>query len=198
MRTYNFLLAMLIFVAACSDNNRGSGTEIAGCGDPPEPVEYTVTEYEISYEHFATGELLEEMSPSDFVIDIRSEYDSYVAHKKKFKGITFSIFETAFACTMIVEQIPTQSVISFTVTSTGSFGEDYPSGANLTELFLVLESSPLEIARSEVEKPIQNRKMLLNSVPEDRSHIFTVTIELDDGLFVSHTSEAVVFNMENE
>lgn len=184
----------MLFVG-CSDDGKTSSSTIAECGDPPPPVEYTVLGYEVSFNKLVSGEDVEsEVEPEDFVINLTSEIESYTKSADVFLWPKFSLFERAYACSVHPEQIPTQIMETFTVTSTGSFGDNYPPGENLIELFLALESSPA----GSVNKPIQSSKMLLRAVPVDENHIFTVTIELDDGLFFSQSSNNIAFKISPE
>lgn len=46
------------------------------------------------------------------------------------------------------------------------------------------------------EIPPQQQTLRLAAVPDDTNHVFTVTIELDDGAFYEFVSPTVVFDLE--
>ena len=198
MKIFSFCVMYILIATACSDNRESSGATIPECGNnPPPPVEYTVVEYEVSFEKFLTGDpIVGEITPDDFVISLTSDYESNTRSTSIFDGVTFSLFESAYACSVETRQIPTQSLVSFSITSTGSFGEGYEPGENLVELFMALEASPSESSSRTVEQPVQYRKMLLRASPVEKHHIFTITIELDDGLYYSQSSEIIVFDLD--
>ncbi len=192
------VVAATVFSCSVKDNNSNNNGGVVDCGPGPGPsdTEFTVTDYSVRFEHIVSGEIITSIDPLDFVIRLESESVYSVREALNQFTYNFSWFPSAYACSYAVEQIPAQELIGFSITSTGSFGEEYQPGVDLTRLFLALEATPSRGDHYQVDDVPKTRKMLLRNAPIDEEHIFTISVELDDGLIFEQNSEVITFVLD--
>ncbi|OCQ21278.1 hypothetical protein A7985_11675 [Pseudoalteromonas luteoviolacea] len=147
-------------------------------------------------------------------IDTQTEYVQNSAKIMRFKP--FSLMNKAYALSPVPPQVA-QKISAITVTSAYDFSDEYPSGSNLNDLFLVTEASvgnqfytfeedkrAYFTVTEYIENNIHNEhahagfilNLMLNTAPElDSSITFYIEIELDNGKVFSLETTEITYQM---
>lgn len=146
-----------------------------------------------------------EIDPLDFALQLDGTTSRIARAERAAKGLKFSWLAEAHACSPATYRIPTQRLTNYQIISTGSFGEDFPAGTDIKNLFIEeYRDAPsadwiahlVDDTISDDDIPAIHQRLRLATAPVDADHRFTVTLELDDGSYYEFVSPRVSFDLE--
>lgn len=199
-----YMLGICAALSACDETDCG-GADLA---------EYRISNYTMQFSEFYPAETLSSESsrlyapenpidPLNFALELDGEVE-WVAHAGDSRGwLRFSWFAEAYACSPVAYQLPAQRLVRYEITSTANFPE-FPAGTDISPLFLeeyrdapsASSISPfVEGDITEDEIPPKRQALRLAAIPLDATHVFTITIELDDGSYYQFISPTVTFDL---
>lgn len=227
------LLAAVLLISACNESSKSSddelkpdpNPEVAGCGDSA-PSKFDITDINVqilqapepkTYPRRVIGSSLDASVDTQYdgiVFSLESETQSLAAHKTKLpraqkKGITFSLLNSAFACSPIPPSTD-EMIIGMNIKSSSPFNDELAAGTILNEKFNVVfthsetpyyDYDPINsgVIYYSLEKYLAQVgvgageviQLKLNEEPQYAgNHIFFIEITLDSGdVFSMETSE---------
>lgn len=175
--------------------------------DTTPPSAYLVNYYDVTnvrYEEsindqtaFKTPIILEDQERvhwSMFSIELKAATQTYYASHKR--GLTFSLFQRAEACTPL-PPTATQHLVSISITSDNAFADSYPAGTELSSLMAPIKYQSFDYPNdiianfngANLPAPVFMNIYLLQAPQYNRQN-FTIKITLDDGnTFVVETGD---------
>lgn len=230
------LLPLVLLAVGCDGGDDTSEAEIipdpvvAGCGDGG-PRTFDITDVEVdvllapepkNYPAWVVGSALdagEDIQYDEIVFSLESEVQYLAANKTELqrarqKEITFSLFNSAFACSP-VPPTTDEKITDIKITSSAPFNTDLASGAGLNEKFNVIftrsetpyyDYDPVGpgVLYYSLEKYLAQEdiaagsgiQLKLNEAPEYAGeHIFFIEMALDSGeVFTMETPEVSFLN----
>ncbi|MDO3388619.1 hypothetical protein QWI17_22425 [Gilvimarinus sp. SDUM040013] len=197
------------YLGACSGGD--DIDNIAGCGEPPPPQEYSISQYQVeavvhdealSDLTFGGGSVVGEQ-PVDWAhlgIELNTERDYFLVQHNAPQPSRFSLFGQAHACSFAGPQ-PAEKIIRVEVVSDNAYTDDYPAGTDLSALTSLYDRAYLDGVASLADyeyTPAPARewiKFFFTEPPQYQRQRFTVTIELDsNNTFVVTTPEVYLVN----